>query len=142
MEKVREVEFYFIFRGKSIGVEATSLESAYGHFYSEYSNVSKEELDEAYQGNQAEQEALEYLGNVAETILEENGWKEKNNKLYNVYINDNYGKRVYLTTTDDFEKWLEESNKRRVLEGFDPKIADSFLVERANLSIYNDVEEE
>ena len=137
MEKVREVEFYFIFRGKSIGVEATSLESAYGHFYSEYSNVSKEELDEAYQGNQAEQEALEYLGNVAETILEENGWKEKNNKLYNVYINDNYGKRVYLTTTDDFEKWLEESNKWRVADGSEPESADYFMVREANLQLFN-----
>ncbi len=137
MEKVREVEFYFIFRGKSIGVEATSLESAYGHFYSEYSNVSKEELDEAYQGNQAEQEALEYLGNVAETILEENGWKEKNNKLYNVYINDNYGKRVYLTTTDDFEKWLEESNKWRVADGIEPESADYFMVREANLQLFN-----
>ena len=137
MEKVREVEFYFIFRGKSIGVEATSLESAYGHFYSEYSNVSKEELDEAYQGNQAEQEALEYLGNVAETILEENGWKEKNNKLYNIYLEDDFEKRVYLTTTDDFEKWLEESNKWRVADGIEPESADSFVVREANLQLFN-----
>ena len=44
----QEKEYYFNFRGKSIGVEAKSLESAYGYFYSTYSSVSKAELDEAY----------------------------------------------------------------------------------------------
>ena len=58
--------------------------------------------------------------------------------MYNVSICDNYGNEDYLTTTNNFKKWLEESNKIRVLEGFEPESADSFLVERANLSIYND----
>ena len=33
-----------------MSVEAESLESAYGHFYSTYPQVSKVELDEAYKG--------------------------------------------------------------------------------------------
>ena len=59
------------------------------------------------------------------------------NKLYNVYINDNYGKRVYLTTTDDFEKWLEESNKWWVADGIEPESADYFMVREANLQLFN-----
>ena len=46
----KEKEYYFKFRGEGIGVEAESLESAYGHFYSTYPQVSKAELDEAYCG--------------------------------------------------------------------------------------------
>ena len=41
-------EYHFNFRGESMGVEAESLESAYGYFYSTYSSVSEAELDEAY----------------------------------------------------------------------------------------------
>ena len=52
MGKVKEIEYYFKFRGEGIGVEADSLESAYGYFYIEYPDVSKEELDEAYRGNE------------------------------------------------------------------------------------------
>ena len=48
----KETEYYFKFRGKGLGVMATSKASAYGHFYSEYPNVSKEELDEAYRGDE------------------------------------------------------------------------------------------
>ena len=47
MKKVKE--YCFNFRGRYEGVEAESLESAYGYFYSTYSQVSKEELDEAYE---------------------------------------------------------------------------------------------
>ena len=43
-----EREYYFNFRGNGMGVEAESLESAYGYFYSTYSSVSKAELDKAY----------------------------------------------------------------------------------------------
>ena len=43
-----EREYHFNFRGRSEGVEAVSLESAYGYFYSTYSQVTKAELDEAY----------------------------------------------------------------------------------------------
>ena len=46
----KEKEYGFNFRGQCIGVEAESLESAYGYFYSTYPQVSKAELDEAYCG--------------------------------------------------------------------------------------------
>ena len=48
----KEKEYHFNFRGESMGVEAVSLESAYGYFYSTYSQVSKAELDEAYCGEE------------------------------------------------------------------------------------------
>ena len=41
-----EKEYHFNFRGRYEGVEAVSLESAYGYFYSTYPQVSKAELDE------------------------------------------------------------------------------------------------
>ena len=48
-----ETEYCFNFRGKCLGVMATSKESAYGYLYSEFDGVSKEELDDAYErGNQ------------------------------------------------------------------------------------------
>ena len=50
----QEKEYYFNFRGESVGVEAESLEGAYGYFYSTYSKVSKDELDEAYAGCEEE----------------------------------------------------------------------------------------
>ena len=49
----KEKEYYFNFRGKGIGVEADSLESAYGYFYSTYAQVSKAELDEAREFHQS-----------------------------------------------------------------------------------------
>ena len=47
-----EKEYQFNFRGRYEGVEAVSLESAYGYFYSTYPQVSKAELDEAYCGEE------------------------------------------------------------------------------------------
>ena len=47
-------EYFFNFRGKDVGVEAESLKSAYGYFYSTYSKVSESELDEAYYGEEEE----------------------------------------------------------------------------------------
>ena len=47
-----EKEYHFNFRGNGMGVEAESLESAYGYFYSTYPQVTKAELDEAYCGEE------------------------------------------------------------------------------------------
>ena len=47
-----ESEYFFNFRGESIGVMAESKEGAYGFMYSEYSKVSKSELDYAYEGSE------------------------------------------------------------------------------------------
>ena len=52
-DKIEEQEWYFNFRGESIGVMAESKESAYGFMYSEYRDVSTAELDAAYErGNE------------------------------------------------------------------------------------------
>ena len=50
----KEKEYGFNFRGQCMGVEAESLERAYGYFYSTYPQVSKAELDEAYCGEVGE----------------------------------------------------------------------------------------
>ena len=48
-----EQEWCFNFRSMCLGVMATSKESAYGFMYSEYADVTEEELDDAYErGNQ------------------------------------------------------------------------------------------
>ena len=52
LQKLSEKEYSFNFRGKSMSVEAESLESAYGYFYSAYPQVTKAELDEAYCGEE------------------------------------------------------------------------------------------
>ena len=49
-----EKEYWFEFRGKSLGVEEKSKEGAYGYMYMMYPDVSKVELDEAYKGNSGE----------------------------------------------------------------------------------------
>ena len=46
---IEETDWSFHFRGESMSVMAISKKSAYGFMYSEYSNVSKEELDDAYE---------------------------------------------------------------------------------------------
>ena len=51
-EEFEEKEYQFNFRGRYEGVEAVSLESAYGYFYSTYPQVTKAELDEAYCGEE------------------------------------------------------------------------------------------
>ena len=52
-DKREEREWSFYFRGEAMGVMATSKESAYGFMYSEYRDVSKAELDDAYErGNE------------------------------------------------------------------------------------------
>ena len=59
MEKRNEImekEYWFEFRGQSLGVEETSKEGAYGYMYMMYPDVSKVELDEAYKGNSGEEE--------------------------------------------------------------------------------------
>ena len=59
-----------------------------------------------------------------------------NNKLYNVYYN--YDKSMsYETTTDDFEKWLEQHNKKRRADGEMPEDKDDFEVQEVSLITFN-----
>ena len=59
-----------------------------------------------------------------------------NNKLYNVYYNyDN--SMSYETTTDNFEKWLEQYNKLRIADGNMPEDEDDFEVQEVNLITFN-----
>ena len=62
-------------------------------------------------------------------------------KLYNVYYVDEddsklFGHMRYETTTDNFEKWLEEHNSHR--EEDCQERADEFEVKEIKLSLYED----
>jgi len=64
-------------------------------------------------------------------------------KLYNVYYVDEddsklFGHMRYETTTDNFEKWLEEHNAQRIEEGNRIEDADEFEVKPISLSLYDD----
>ena len=63
--------------------------------------------------------------------------------LYNVYYTDQdesklFGHMRYETTTDNFEKWLEEHNAQRIEEGNDKEDADEFEVKPISLSLYDE----
>tara|TARA_R100001594_G_scaffold34061_1_gene62898 strand:+ start:394 stop:696 length:303 start_codon:yes stop_codon:yes gene_type:complete len=64
-------------------------------------------------------------------------------KLYNVYYVDEddsklFGHMRYETTTDNFEKWLEEHNAQRIEEGNRIEDADEFKVKPISLSLYDE----
>ena len=52
----QEIEWYFNFRGESLGVIDDTKEGAYGYMYDQYPNVSEAELDDAYRGNSLDDE--------------------------------------------------------------------------------------
>ena len=63
--------------------------------------------------------------------------------LYNVYYTDQdesklFGHMRYETTTDNFDKWLEEHNAQRIEEGNEREDADTFEVKPISLSLYDD----
>ena len=58
-------------------------------------------------------------------------------KLYNVFYKDwNYNKKQYECTTNNFKKWLEENNARRLADGNEKESADDFEVEEINAILY------
>jgi hypothetical protein len=64
-------------------------------------------------------------------------------KLYNVYYIEQdqsnlFGHMRYETTTDNFDKWLEEHNAQRIEEGNEPEKADEFEVKPISLSLYDE----
>jgi hypothetical protein len=62
-------------------------------------------------------------------------------KLHNVYYNyDN--SMNYETTTDNFEKWLEQHNKQRIANGEMSEGENEFEVKDASLILFDEVEDE
>ena len=63
-------------------------------------------------------------------------------KLYNIFYNGIYDgvEPYYEDTTNNFKKWLEEHNKRRVEEGNEPEGVEEFNVEPIALSLYEEKE--
>jgi hypothetical protein len=66
-----------------------------------------------------------YKENKSLTDFEKGG---KTEKMYNVYYTDHLygGEEEYETTTNNFEKWLKETNADREAEGEMP-YEDSYL---------------
>ena len=62
-------------------------------------------------------------------------------KLHNVYYNyDN--SMNYETTTDNFEKWLEQHNKQRIADNEMTEHKDEFEVQEVSLILFDEVEDE
>lgn len=68
--------------------------------------------------------------------------RKKQMTLYNVfYKGDSNGNSYsYQATTDNFEKWLEEHNARRIADEFEVENANEFKVEQIDLYLYNEEE--
>lgn len=65
---------------------------------------------------------------------------EKKVRLYNVYYNyDN--SMTYETTTDNFDKWLDQHNKERVADGSMPENKDEFEVKEASIALFGGKDE-
>ena len=54
--------------------------------------------------------------------------KEKN--MYIVYFRNNYGKKEYVTTTYDVNKWLDLNNKERVADGNEPEQLTDYEIQK------------
>ena len=46
--------------------------------------------------------------------------------------------KVYITTTDNFNKWLFQNNKQRMKDGNEIEREDLFKVEKVYLELFND----
>ena len=64
---------------------------------------------------------------------------KKNTKLYAIsYIGDENNPRTLEAITDNYEKWLEEHNARRIADGEEEEYYKSFEVEPVSLSLYEE----
>jgi len=63
-------------------------------------------------------------------------------KLYNIYFNDGCGNTDKIATTNNLDKWLEENNEQRILDGLDTESLDDFGIEEADVCIYEEVTHE
>ena len=62
-------------------------------------------------------------------------------KLYNIYWNDGCGNTDHIATTNNLDKWLEENNEQRILDGLDTESLDDFQIEDADAWIYEENED-
>ena len=58
-------------------------------------------------------------------------------KLYNVYYN-NDNSMTYETTTDNFDKWLEQHNKQRIVDNEMTEYKDEFEVQEVSLILFDE----
>lgn len=56
--------------------------------------------------------------------------------LYDIYFNDGSGNTDKIATTNNLDKWLEENNKQRILDGLHTEGLDDFGIEEVNTYIY------
>ena len=59
-------------------------------------------------------------------------------KLYNIYWIDCHGQKNYLATTNNLDDWLEENNERRIADEEEPDELDDFIIEEADVYIYEE----
>ena len=64
---------------------------------------------------------------------------KKNTTLYAIsYIGDENNSRTLEAITDNYEKWLEEHNARRIADGEEEEYSKSFEVQPVSLSLYEE----
>ena len=56
-------------------------------------------------------------------------------KLYNIYWHDGT-ERIYVVTTNNVNKWLEENNKQRIADKEKPECLHDFDIEETEFLIY------
>ena len=63
------------------------------------------------------------------------GTQSYKDRLYNIYYSYLDG-NTYKVTTNNFRKWLEEHNNRRIAFGSEPRSMDDFRIEEIYPIIY------
>ena len=58
-------------------------------------------------------------------------------KLYNIYWYDSYGNKSLIDTTNDLDKWLEENNEQRIVNGEKSESLNDFEIEEVETIIYS-----
>ena len=59
-------------------------------------------------------------------------------KLYNIYWYDSYGNKSLIDTTNDLDKWLEENNEQRIVNGEKSESLNDFEIEEVETIIYSE----
>ena len=63
-------------------------------------------------------------------------------KLYNIYWYNSYGNKSLIDTTNDLDKWLEENNEQRIVNGEKSESLNDFEIEEVETIIYSEEETE
>tara|TARA_R100000734_G_C3254228_1_gene54830 strand:+ start:368 stop:559 length:192 start_codon:yes stop_codon:yes gene_type:complete len=61
-------------------------------------------------------------------------------KIYNIFWTDSCGEQTLIATTNNVDKWLEDNNESKIVDGDEPESLDDFQIEEANFYMYKENE--